>query len=784
MKKVFYLACLPVLLTASSTAELPENNRLMYNKHASGYVEVKFNRSTRFESLRTLKPERTFIQSIQTAYFSAGAWNIHSLPQKNDGVDHVPAGFNKLEKFEFRNPETTVIIRNRDFLITRKFSILKDSSIFKYTGEWKCLQENYLGNFFISFTPGKSFTKVFYYKQGKFHERDKESRYNMPQGEAMLYTDDSGKNGFIFLVDQSLYANQETGAFFRRNGVSLPGYCSRALKKGETIPLTVYFALFNDTDPEKALQAARKRIFGSETAKSLPRPLPRPVVTTGKILNTSAAGSFWRLGCELLPAESPLPRQKCSSWQISGAGNEFIAEQLVFTPSQKVKSFDMKLSDFIRKDGKKLSAGTFNIEYIRSIPRHSAGHSVAVAGEYSDRLLRKLPRQLLPRKHYGFLISGRIPAGTAPGIYQGRVTLKTDGSTHKLPLTLKIHNFSLPAQPAWYADFLIGSYADHFTKNKKAAAQFCKKDLVALRLQPAISVHVFFDKNGKLKNAPIWAVKQQFKLTGPQRFRIYGTFRCGKFPKLKHMSPEMDAAMAMFARVTQQAFKPAGLTDKVLWQIGDECHLLDKLKSQIHYSKLTGEAAPELRRFATINGFNPMIKELIRHTDILVPHSAILFKCIKGKIDLKGKEIWTYDNEFMCSGVRFSKVRAMAWKGFKYGISGYHQWNVNAWVKNWRPGDDYSGTIYYPPEEKIDTHPQRSMRLVNFALTVSDYDYLALLQKLIRENAGTPAAAAAAGKLTALVNGISPEWHFQTREYSKIETARERVAALIISLQK
>jgi hypothetical protein len=250
------------------------------------------------------------------------------------------------------------------------------------------------------------------------------------------------------------------------------------------------------------------------------------------------------------------------------------------------------------------------------------------------------------------------------------------------------------------------------------------------------------------------------------------------------MSPEMDAAMAMFARATQQAFKPAGLADKVLWQIGDECHLLDKLKSQIHYSKLTGEAAPELRRFATINGFNPMIKELIRHTDILVPHSAILFKCIKGKIDLKGKEIWTYDNEFMCSGVRFSKVRTMAWKGFKYGISGYHQWNVNAWVKNWRPGDDYSGTIYYPPEEKIDTHPQRSMRLVNFALTVSDYDYLALLQKLIRENAGTPAAAAAAGELTALVNGISPEWHFQTREYSKIETARERVAALIISLQK
>ena len=180
--------------------------------------------------------------------------------------------------------------------------------------------------------------------QGKFHDRNKESRYNLPQGEAMLYTDDSGRNGFIVLVDQSLYSNQKAGAFFRRNGVSLPGYCSRALKKGETIPLTVYFALFNDTDPEKALQAARKKIFGTETAQSLPRPLPRPVVSTGKILKTSSSGSFWRLAPELLPAESPLPRQKCDSWQIAGVGNEFIAEQLVFTPSQKVKSFDMKFS--------------------------------------------------------------------------------------------------------------------------------------------------------------------------------------------------------------------------------------------------------------------------------------------------------------------------------------------------------------------------------------------------------------------------------------------------------
>ena len=85
MKKIFFIVCLPMLLAALSAAELPKNNRLMWNKHASGFVEVKFNRSTRFESLRTLKPERTFIKNISAAYFSAGAWNIHS-PSRGAGI--------------------------------------------------------------------------------------------------------------------------------------------------------------------------------------------------------------------------------------------------------------------------------------------------------------------------------------------------------------------------------------------------------------------------------------------------------------------------------------------------------------------------------------------------------------------------------------------------------------------------------------------------------------------------------------------------------------------------
>ena len=76
------------------------------------------------------------------------------------------------------------------------------------------------------------------------------------------------------------------------------------------------------------------------------------------------------------------------------------------------------------------------------------------------------------------------------------------------------------------------------------------------------------------------------------------------------------------------------------------------------------------------------------------------------------------------------------------------------------------------------------MRLVNFALCVSDYDYLAILDKSIKANAGTPEAKAAQAELDRIMNDVSPAWHDQTTDYRKIEAARSKIAGVIEALQK
>ena len=79
--------------------------------------------------------------------------------------------------------------------------------------------------------------------------------------------------------------------------------------------------------------------------------------------------------------------------------------------------------------------------------------------------------------------------------------------------------------------------------------------------------------------------------------------------------------------------------------------------------------------------------------------------------------------------------------------------------------------------------PQRSLRLINFALGVSDFDYLTLLRKEIRAAGNTPAAAAAEKELQAIMKDMIPDCWSQPADYRKLENARNRIGDLIEQLR-
>ena len=752
------------VLTAAG--DLPKINPWCYDQTAAGYLDTH-SRSLRFNQVKFKNDKNYLVTEIFPAYFTCGAWNVHSVPHQNDGQDHVPAGFNSLKSITLKNPVMEFALENEHFELQRRYSLLPGTNIFKFELTWKSKQKNYIDSLTLFYKPAKSY------------------ELKSQTGGTAIYTDQSGKKGFAVFADQSHYEKQKYGAAMGKNKISLPAYNKVLIPEGETIRLTAYLVLFRDADPEEAVRQAKERVFGKGKDLSVFPWKSEEKITTASLLKTTSEAVVWRLSPEL-PAESgSVPSGSPREWKLSAAGNEFIADQLVITPKQELTGFQLTIADFKGPENAAIPAKLFRFEAVQAVPRNYPACWFSVYGPYMDRLLRNLPEKIAAGKNQVFLISGRIPANQKPGEYLSAVSIRSQEFSAGIPVKLRIRKFSLPEEPAFYGDFLVSGagWANLFSKTPKEDSKFCAQDLRSLRIHPARSITIFQTRSGKLNGDPGAKFLEAMQKDGMQRFRVNGVYRCGRYIRqYKPCSPEMDDAMTKFALATCEALDKYDLTGRSLWQLGDECHVPKYLKMQIHYSKLTGKVAPRLRRFATINGYNPLVEELIRHTDIIVPQADIFFSRIKPNIDLKGKEIWTYDNGFMSKGIRPTVVRGIAWRSARFGFTGYHQWCVNAWPKNWTPGFDNSGCIYYAPLGK-ETVPQRSLRLVNFALGISDFDYVKILRDEISRAKDRNAAEAAEKELNDILLKLVPDWRDQPADYRKLDEAKARIGDLIEQLR-
>ena len=98
-------------------------------------------------------------------------------------------------------------------------------------------------------------------------------------------------------------------------------------------------------------------------------------------------------------------------------------------------------------------------------------------------------------------------------------------------------------------------------------------------------------------------------------------------------------------------------------------------------------------------------------------------------------------------------------------------------------GFDNSGCVYYAPLGK-ETVPQRSLRLINFALGISDFDYVKILRDEIRTAKDRKAADAAEKELNGILLKLIPDWRDQPADYRTMDQARTRIGDLIESLRE
>jgi hypothetical protein len=465
---------------------------------------------------------------------------------------------------------------------------------------------------------------------------------------------------------------------------------------------------------------------------------------------------------------------------LDGAGNEVIHEQLLFTPASRMDGMEVEFADFRDERGHVIPASSVRRFYPRAFRAYNQATAANFNGECPDLLDTVPHRNLLPGKNYSCMFSLKIPSGTAPGTYRGAVTV--NGET--LPLALRVRNFSLPEYPAFRADFLL--WGDQYTtaENRLPGSAY-RDDVRFLRLSPGFTFPVHYNDQGQVAPAVIAPIRAAVREAHDTTYRVGRIFDLRGFAGQFEMnSPEMDEAVKRHAEFTGKVLKDAGVIDRLLWQLGDETHDRKRLETQAHYAALTKKTFPEIPVFTTINGWNDRVGGLLENCDIIAFHSEIYFNCVKDRLDLSGKELWQYDNDYLTATARSASVRGILWRAFRYGFKGYHHWGSMHWPKNFTPEQhgNTSGVIFYPPMEGQKS-PLWSSRLVNFAAGVADYDYFVLLQKELDRLGEHPEAVEARQAFDALIRRVVPDQWNRTPDYRLLLDGRNEIADWIEKLQ-
>src|SRR5512138_444538 len=143
--------------------------------------------------------------------------------------------------------------------------------------------------------------------------------------------------------------------------------------------------------------------------------------------------------------ERPSPRPRLQ-WDLAAARNEVEGCQLVLLAERPVGGVAVSVSDLSGRRGR-LKAKLFRVDYVPCRTEKVL---------YPDPLPPlRAPLDLEQDRSQPVWISVRVPEDAAPGVYRGAVTVRAGSWIKRLPLSVRVWDFALPATPSSRTSFGI-----------------------------------------------------------------------------------------------------------------------------------------------------------------------------------------------------------------------------------------------------------------------------------------------------------------------------------------
>jgi len=487
------------------------------------------------------------------------------------------------------------------------------------------------------------------------------------------------------------------------------------LASGESATLTLPLSLKNAGDYDLQLVLTGSGPDGGEVQAGMKLSIPDYYRSDyGKRIaaTNEKAGLWWCDATRKIPRGRPLPGSSSPAVQLSAAGNDFEAVQVVVLPREELKGLTARAGSLAGPGGATIPPD--NIKILR-VAYHFAHHPTDKTGirDFWPDALPPLakPIDLPAGKNQPLWVLVHVPSDAKPGDYSGRLSLKAEGFSADVPLKLHVWGFSLPERNHLETAFGLSTgniFRYHALKteaDKRRVLEMYFQSFADHRISPynpapLDPIRVEFLSNEKPPRADVdfsafdpamTRAVEKFNFTGlrlPIQGMGGGTFHSRVDPKIDSFSEETFQYQTMFSSYVKQLeghFREKGWLKAAYIYWFDEPAPKD-YEFVANGMKRLKKYAPGLQRMLTEQ---PDDSPLIGTVDIWCPVSFNYEHEAAEKRRAHGERFWWY----VCCGPKepyctlfidhpATELRTWLWQTWQRDISGILVWSSNYWTSS------------------------------------------------------------------------------------------------------
>ena len=507
--------------------------------------------------------------------------------------------------------------------------------------------------------------------------------------------------------------------------------------------------------------------------------------------------------------------------RLEAAQDEAESFQLVVVPSGQGLAAVTVEAEPLTGPGGELPLAWHRVGYVETAePKYPTEY----VGWWPDPLLPPGPFDVQSDERQPLWFTVSVPPDATPGVYEGQVTVRHGEASIAVPVELRVRNFRLPRPGTLatafglYAPFLARwwwgkqSYRDNMPLDMYA--RWCEF-MGRYRLAPKnfAREYVVREKTEDGMKVDMSALQQTVGALAAKYFAPYSfcVHRVTTAQQLRGKEQQRDpTADAAIVRAHADEWKRQGFPSEVYIYGYDEPNPSQYAWLREAYTAIR-EAVPEYPIMQTLGGTSP--EELAGVVDIWCPLTAALPSEFYAKRKAAGDTLWTY----VCCGplpphANFfvdqpaTDHRMVFWQARQHGATGVLYWGICIWdglpmphsgekcfpeapirlkdhctYKSFQVNGD--GLLVYPGPGKT---PYPSMRLEMIRDGIEDYEYLALLSRLVERAKALPPAdrpdedtLRAAEELCRVPETISRTMTDYTKDPQDLFDRRREVADMI-----